>query len=491
MRKLSATPRCALFILHVTENLDLRLSQSPGIGRSNRAPISNKGDDSIVSIAEAFTSVLNKIFSHVGYKFITFIFSLVVCASGYLHAEEVADPTSERKTILVLSSVGGGGHITACNTLETLVGHEYDLKVVYPINQLNIWGVPSCEQFYNSLLRNGWIRSMNFIVRHVCPPVFRSRFVKIEKIIGSYINNFKPDLVISLIPFINYPASEAARKRDLPFLLITTDNDLRNWAFEMERIKHQQMKVTIGEDLPTTRDVLLRKKIPADAIETIGLPLRPDFLAQKDKKKILEELNLPANKEIILIMMGGVGGDIAYEYAKKIGSMNLGAHLVVIAGRNIKLQKELEQLKLHPSNTLTAFGYTNRVSDLMAVSDLIVTKPGPGTINEAIAMKLPMLIDNTAISLFWERANVDIVLKYGIGQKIKKFSQVKEMVSSYLKDPLVKERSQSSFEKVPGNQFHLRIPEIIHELIALKELNAASKEIPVEAETSILMTSSD
>lgn len=425
------------------------------------------------------------------YKLVTFLCSLIVCASGYLHAEEAADQTSPRKTILVLSSVGGGGHLAACNTLETLVGHEYDLKVVYPINQLDIWGVPSCEQFYNSLLRNGWIRSMNFIVRHVCPPVFRSRFGKIEKIIGSYIKNLNPELVISLIPFINYPASEAARKSDLPFLLITTDNDLRNWAFEMERIKHQQMKVTIGEDLPTTRDVLLNKKIPSSAIETIGLPLRPDFLAQKDQKKILEELHLPSNKEIILIMMGGVGGDIAYEYAKKIGSMNLGAHLVVIAGRNNKLKKELEQLKLHPSNTLTAFGFTNRVSDLMAVSDLIVTKPGPGTINEAIAMKLPMLIDNTAISLFWERANVDIVLKYGIGQKIKKFSQVRDLVASYLKDPAVRQKSQSSFEKVPGNQFHMRIPEIIHELVALRELNTASKAIQPEAETSILMTSAE
>lgn len=411
--------------------------------------------------------------------------------SGCVFAEEPVDPFASKKTILILSSVGGGGHITACNTLESLVGQEYDLKVVYPINQLKIWGVPSCEQVYNSLLRNGWIRSMNFIVRHVCPPVFRSRFSKIEKIIGSYIKTSNPDLVISLIPFINFPASEAARKNDIPFLLITTDNDLRNWAFEMERIKHQQMKVTIGADLPTTRDLLLKKKVPGNAIETIGLPLRPDFLSQKDENKILEELHLPTNKEIVLIMMGGVGGDIAYEYAKKIGGMNLGAHLVVIAGRNNKLKKDLEQLKLHPSNTLTAFGYTNRISDLMAVSDLVVTKPGPGTINEAIAMKLPMLIDNTDISLFWERANVDIVLKYGIGQRIKKFSQVKDLIGSYLKNADTKEKSQNSFVNVPANQFHLRIPEIIHDLIALRELNVATKVNQIEAEAHIMTTSAE
>ncbi len=55
-------------IPNVIENLDLRASQSPGIGRSNLATISNRGDDSIAPIAGAFASVLNQIFSHVGYN---------------------------------------------------------------------------------------------------------------------------------------------------------------------------------------------------------------------------------------------------------------------------------------------------------------------------------------------------------------------------------------------------------------------------------------
>src|SRR5581483_8109921 len=58
------------FLLHlipnVIKNLDLRPNQSPGIGRSNLAPISNSGDDSIAPIAGAFASVLNQIFSRIG-----------------------------------------------------------------------------------------------------------------------------------------------------------------------------------------------------------------------------------------------------------------------------------------------------------------------------------------------------------------------------------------------------------------------------------------
>jgi processive 1,2-diacylglycerol beta-glucosyltransferase len=411
-------------------------------------------------------------------KFIGFCCCLFVFAtSSGLFSEELVEVLPKRKTILILSSTGGGGHIAAANTLQSLVGEEYDLKMVYPINQLRIWGVPSCEQFYNMMLRKSWIRSMNFIVRHLAPPIFRSRLGKIEKIISSYINTYDPDLIISLIPFVNYPASEAARKKEIPYLLVTTDNDLRNWAFELERLKHPQFKVTIGSDLPTTRDVLLKKNIPESAIETIGLPLRPDFIAQKDQEKLREEFSLPQDKAIILIMMGGAGSETAYEYTKKIGEMDLGAHLIVIAGRNKKLKKELEEVKLHPSNSLTVFGFTDRVSDIMAVSDVIITKPGPGTINEAIAMKLPILIDNTDISLFWERANVDMVMKYGVGQRIREFSQVKNLLTAYLKDSRTKELVEQSYVSAPSNQFHLRILGIIEEMIALREQSLSESSV--------------
>lgn len=413
-------------------------------------------------------------------KLLSFLCFFFAFSSGPLFSEEAAEQATTRKTILVLSSYGGGGHLAASNTLQKLVGDEYEIKIVYPINQLKIWGVPSCERVYNNMLSSGWIRSMNFIVRNVCPPVFRSRLGKLEKIISSYINIYQPHLVISLIPFINFPASEASRKNEIPFLLVTTDNDLRNWVFEMDKVKHPQMKVTIGADLPTTRDILIKKNIPESAIETIGLPLRPDFMHQKDEKKILDEFNLPTNKEIILITMGGAGGAVAYQYAKKIGRMNLGAHLIVLAGRNQKLKKDLEQLKLHPSNTLSALSFTDRVSDLMAVSDLIVTKPGPGTINEALAMKLPILIDNTESSLFWERANVDMVLRYGVGQKIRKFSQVRDLLTTYLKNDETKEATEQNFVNVPSNQFHLRIPEIIHDLVSLREETLEKKLISAE-----------
>jgi len=220
-----------------------------------------------------------------------FLKLILFAVIGTLIAEEKADymQPNRRKTLLVLSSKGGGGHIAASLTLKKLLEKEFDIHVIYPIDQLRIWGIPSGEQFYNSMLQSGWTRSMNFIVRYLAPRLFSSRENKVENIIDSSIDCFEPDLVISLIPFINYPASEAARKRQIPYLLVTTDNDLRNWVLGLEKLKHPDFQVTIGSDLTTSRELLLKKNVPEAAIKTIGLPLRPEFTLGKDEKKGEEE----------------------------------------------------------------------------------------------------------------------------------------------------------------------------------------------------------
>ncbi len=389
-----------------------------------------------------------------------------------------------RKTLLILSSKGGGGHTAAAHTLKKLFENEYDIHVTYPIDQLHIWGVSSGEQFYNSMLQSGWTRSMNFIVRHIAPPIFKNRENKLEQIIVSNIDSYEPDLVISLIPFVNYPASEAARKRETPYLLITTDNDLRHWVLGLEKLKHPDFKVTIGSDLITSRELLLKKNIPETAIETIGLPLRPEFISSKDEKKIREEFAIDEEKPVILIMMGGAGGSKAYNYAKKIGQMDLSTHIIVVMGNNEKTRKDLEKIELHPSNSMSLLGFTDRVADLMAISHFIVTKPGPGTISEAIAMKLPILIDNTDKLLFWERINVDMVLKYGVGQRITHPRQIEDLVETFLLDSENKEHIQDSFGSIPPNHFHLKIRGIVEEMVAIRQGQVALKQ----AEKGVTLT---
>lgn len=251
---------------------------------------------------------------------------------------EVVESAPVKKRVLMLSSRGGGGHLATAKAIEQLVGSDYELMTEYPIDALHFFGVASPEDFYNLMLRNEWFRPMNFLARHVAPYLFKIYRHKLKHLVYDFIDHHKPDLVVSLIPFINYPAAEAASRRHIPYLIVTIDNDLRNWVLEMEKVQHPLFRVTIGADLPLTRDLLMQKKIASSAIETIGLPLRPEFVDQHQEVDIKKEFNIPSDKEVVLIMMGGAGGGAAFEYARVIGKMKLGIHLVIVAGRNAKLK---------------------------------------------------------------------------------------------------------------------------------------------------------
>jgi UDP-N-acetylglucosamine:LPS N-acetylglucosamine transferase len=101
----------------------------------------------------------------------------------------------------------------------------------------------------------------------------------------------------------------------------------------------------------------------------------------------------------------------------------------------------------------------------MAVSDIVITKPGPGTINEALSMQLPVLIDNTNTPLSWEQANIDLVVRYGVGERINDYKETKEVLRKYLKDPDSQKNIQEAFSRIPPNLFQERIPQIIDSML--------------------------
>jgi UDP-N-acetylglucosamine:LPS N-acetylglucosamine transferase len=117
---------------------------------------------------------------------------------------------------------------------------------------------------------------------------------------------------------------------------------------------------------------------------------------------------------------------------------------------------------------MTVMPFTDRVPDLMAVSDLIITKPGPGTITEAMAMRLPILIDSTTPILSWEKANIDLIMNYGIGDFIEDFEEVEPLIREFLYDSELRQKMQASYKKIPPNRFNESIASLIEEMTSFK-----------------------
>jgi 1,2-diacylglycerol 3-beta-galactosyltransferase len=60
----------------------------------------------------------------------------------------------------------------------------------------------------------------------------------------------------------------------------------------------------------------------------------------------------------------------------------------------------------------------------MQLADFLIGKPGPGSISEALAMKLPVIVERNARTLPQERYNADWVLEHRVGIVLGSFREI-------------------------------------------------------------------
>ena len=120
--------------------------------------------------------------------------------------------------VLILSSHGGYGHQAAAISLEQILQEHYSITVAYPVDQLKLFGIPSADEIYNKILIRGWYKLANFFSRYVVPYVVRLYYNEIQRNVACLIEKEDADIVISIAPVINYPATEAARKKNIPWV---------------------------------------------------------------------------------------------------------------------------------------------------------------------------------------------------------------------------------------------------------------------------------
>jgi 1,2-diacylglycerol 3-beta-galactosyltransferase len=98
--------------------------------------------------------------------------------------------------------------------------------------------------------------------------------------------------------------------------------------------------------------------------------------------------------------------------------------LVVVAGRNEKLRRRLEELRF--ATPTLVLGFVDYMPELMRACDMVVTKAGPGAIAEALATGLPVII--TGFLPGQETPNVDYVVDSGFGSYAPKDSDLLDEV---------------------------------------------------------------
>ena len=99
--------------------------------------------------------------------------------------------------------------------------------------------------------------------------------------------------------------------------------------------------------------------------------------------------------------------------------------------------------------TTRILGFTNHVPELMAISDLVVTKPGGLTTSESLASHIPMLVINPIPGQ--EEENAEFLEEQGIAVWIKKMDNPYFIIENLLSN-------EEKLEQMKQNTFKLAKP---------------------------------
>ncbi len=234
-----------------------------------------------------------------------------------------------------------------------------------------------------------------------------------------------PQAVVSVHSLSNHLAVQAVRRLDKPIPVITVVTDL---------VRAYASWFSPGIDLCIVpSDAVCQKALACglspQQVKVVGLPVSLEFgQAMGGKSERKKKVGLDPNLPALLLAGGGEGMGKVFPIARAIAEARVPAQLLVVAGRNGPLRRRLERTAWKIPTRV--FGFADNMSELMAASDVIITKAGPATISEAIACGLPMVISG-AIP-YQEDLNAAYVIENGVGHLAEEPGEIANLLREWL-----------------------------------------------------------
>lgn len=359
-----------------------------------------------------------------------------------------------KKKILYLFSDTGGGHRSAATAIMRAMEHLK--KDGYAQEMVDVFS--SCSGFLNVFAR------LYAPVIKYSPRLWgqlyywlddERKLQQLEKISRSFIlkeltrliQKKRPDVIVSVHPLVNHLTVRAIHESGLkiPFIVAITDPVTLHRAWIVPEV---DLCIVATEE---AKRLAVKYGMPERKIKVIGMPIDPKFFLKDKEKELARRKDKLAPKIFTILMMGGgEGAGKMYEIIKEFDQAELKIQLLVIAGRNQRLETKLKKKAHKFSFPMKVYGFTDQVYELMSESDLIITKAGPGTIAEALAMNLPIII--TSWLPGQEEGNVEYVVRENIGRVSKDPERVVEIVTEMLRHPAEFEEMKKNIKRVSRPQ---------------------------------------
>ena len=116
--------------------------------------------------------------------------------------------------------------------------------------------------------------------------------------------------------------------------------------------------------------------VQRERISVTGIPIHPVFCRRKERSECLKTQGLRGDRPIVLLLSGGFGVGPIETILQATLTVESPMEVVVVCGRNEELSQRLARQQPPRRHRVKILGYTSDIDELMAVADVVISKPG-------------------------------------------------------------------------------------------------------------------
>jgi len=342
------------------------------------------------------------------------------------------------KKILIFYAAYGGGHLSAAKSIQSYIDNNYkdaETELIDCMKYVNKPIEKVTTAAYREMAKKApWVwgkiydKSQKGALAHISSKSNAIMAIKLLKLLRAK----QPDLIISAHPFSSQMCSYLKRKGKINAQIATVMTDFAPHDQWLVGKNYTDYFFVANNKM---KDYLINYNIPEEKVFVTGIPLSSRFLEHYNKEEIIKSFGLNFNLQTVLFFGGGefgLGKSQTLNVLKCLANNFNNIQVIAIAGKNEKLKHQFEEIvnEAKKENSIKVLPFTDKVPELMAISDLVITKPGGLTITESLASELPIVVINPIPGQ--EEENAEFLEEKGIAVWIRKHDEPKDILTDLL-----------------------------------------------------------
>ena len=396
------------------------------------------------------------------------------------------------KKVLIMSASTGGGHNRAARAIKeelesrTIDNMSIECEIVDSLKLVN--------NTMDKVISRGYEKSALYT-----PKAYGSVYRFSETTIASknefktnpltslmarkfkhLLNESTPDLIIGTHPFPMIALSTLKKNNNIhslsrsesfykstkvdipPMISVLTD-----YTTHSTWIQNEIDYYIVGHEY--VKELLIYEGVDSEKVKAFGIPVEKSFLSHRDRETVLTELGLSPEKLTVLLMGGSFGAGNIKETLEDLIAIDRDFQILVITGRNEHLKDKLSKMldsTIHNKN-ICLLGYTNKMNDILASIDVLISKPGGLTTTEALLNDVPMIVPYFIPGQ--EEENLDFLTNCGAALRTTKKYSLPVLLKVLIDDPSRLDNLRKNIKSIRKFDSAVNISNLVVDILSSNE----------------------